>query len=159
MRTGPKLPRECRRSGRLIPHCGENAMRKAGHYPDIGDYALIGDCHAAALVSSDGSIDWCCLPRFDARSCFGRLLDWQLGGYCAITPADEECSQFRRYLGDTLVLETTFRTPGGEIRLIDCFTMRTGGRKEPYRQILRIAEGVRGRVPLQLRIAPRFDYG
>jgi GH15 family glucan-1,4-alpha-glucosidase len=134
-------------------------MRKAGRYPDIGDYALIGDCHAAALVSSDGSIDWCCLPRFDARSCFGRLLDWQLGGYCAITPSDEECSQFRRYLGDTLVLETTFRTPGGEARLIDCFTMHTGGRNDPYRQILRIIEGVRGRVPLHLRIAPRFDYG
>lgn len=134
-------------------------MRKAGLYPDIGDYALIGDCHSAALVSSDGSIDWCCLPRFDSRSCFGRLLDWQEGGYCAITPVEENYTQFRRYQGDTLVLETTFRTPGGEARLLDCFTMHVGGKTAPYRQILRIVEGVRGRVSLQLRLAPRFDYG
>ena len=134
-------------------------MQTPDPYPGIGDYALIGDCHSAALVSSDGSIDWCCLPRFDSRSCFGRMLDWELGGYCAITPADENCTQFRRYVGDTLVLETTFRTPGGEARLLDCFTMHTGGRTAPYRQILRIVEGVRGRVPMQLRVASRFDYG
>ena len=134
-------------------------MPTVERYPSIGDYALIGDCHAAALVSRSGSIDWCCLPRFDSRSCFGRLLDWDQGGYCAISPIDAHCSQFRRYIGDTMVLETTFRTPGGEARVLDCFTMRTGGKTAPYRQLLRIIEGVRGRVGMQLHIAARFDYG
>src|ERR1700760_3994136 len=55
-------------------------------YPPISDYALIGDCHTAALISRAGSVDWCCLPRFDSDSCFGRLLDWKQGGQFIITP-------------------------------------------------------------------------
>lgn len=134
-------------------------MPPTTHYPAIGDYALIGDCHAAALISRDGAIDWCCLPRFDSRSCFGRLLDWQLGGFCAVRPVDEQHATFRRYLDHSLVLETTIRTAGGEVRVLDCFTMRVGGKIAPYRQILRIIEGVRGRVEVAIQIAPRFDYG
>ena len=61
-------------------------MKRPGEYPPIADYALIGDCHSAALVSRQGSIDWCCLPRFDSDSCFGRLLDWSNGGYFQICP-------------------------------------------------------------------------
>jgi GH15 family glucan-1,4-alpha-glucosidase len=135
-------------------------MPECAPYPPIGDYALIGDCHAAALVSRAGSIDWCCLPRFDAASCFGRILDWAQGGYCSLAPEDgEQATSFRRYVDDTLVLETTFRTAGGEARLLDCFTMREGGKLAPYRQLLRVVEGTRGRVDLRLRVAPRFDYG
>lgn len=130
-----------------------------GPYPPISDYALIGDCHAAALVSRSGSIDWCCLPRFDQGSCFGRLLDWQKGGYCSITAAGDGQHSFRRYVDDTLVLETSLRTNGGEARLFDCFTMREGGKLAPYLQLLRIVEGVRGKVDLNLHISPRFDYG
>src|SRR5258705_12851937 len=72
----------------------------------IGDYALIGDCHSAALVSSAGSIDWCCLPRFDSDSCFGRLLDHEPGGHFSIAPAGAWTSR-REYRGDSLVLVTT----------------------------------------------------
>jgi len=58
----------------------------AADYPPIADYALIGDCHAAALVSRSGSVDWCCLPRFDSGACFARILDWEQGGCCEIRP-------------------------------------------------------------------------
>lgn len=129
-----------------------------GEYPPIGDYAFIGDGNSAALVSRDGSIDWCCLPRVDAGSCFGRLLDRERGGFCSITPQDE-VRPAREYVKDTLVLQTTFQTGGGEARLLDCFTVPEDGERYPYRQLLRIVEGVRGHVQFDLRVAPRFDYG
>jgi len=127
-------------------------------YPPIKDYGYIADCHSAALVSLFGSIDWCCMPRIDSGSCFGRLLDWEKGGYCLIAPSSRyEAS--RRYLDDTLVLETTFRTERGEARVLDCFTMREGGKHDPYQQILRIIEGIKGRMEFTLQVVPRFDYG
>ncbi len=128
-------------------------------YPQIGDYALIGDCHAAALISRSGSIDWCCLPRFDQGSCFGRILDWEKGGFCSLGTPQQDGPAFRRYIEQTLVLETLIHTNSGEARILDCFAMREGGKLDPYLQILRIAEGVRGRVDLRLHVAPRFDYG
>ena len=128
-------------------------------YPAIDDYALIGDCHTAALLSRAGSIDWCCAPRFDSASCFARLLDWHKGGYCAISPADGGHTSFREYVGNTLVVATTFRAHAGEAILYDCFTMRSGGKLAPRRQLLRIVEGVRGNIDFHLHIAPRFDYG
>src|SRR5204863_2428597 len=93
-------------------------------YPPIADYGLIGDCHGAALVSRAGSIDWCCLPRFDSGSCFGRLLDWESGGHCTVAPTGEPEDVHRAYVDDTLVLATTFRVAAGEARVIDCFTTR-----------------------------------
>ncbi|HJT37162.1 MAG TPA: glycoside hydrolase family 15 protein [Actinomycetota bacterium] len=123
----------------------------------IGDYALIGDCHSAALVSRDCSIDWCCTPRLDSPSVFGRLLDHERGGFCWIGCDDGEIT--RRYVGSTLVLETTIAAGGGEARLYDFFAMRRGGRDQPYRQLIRIVEGVRGRIDLQFKAQPRFDYG
>ena len=128
-------------------------------YPPIADYALIGDCHSAGLVSRSASIDWCCLPRFDSASVFGRLLDWDRGGYCRIEPAGDGYTSTRDYLENTLVLVTTLYAPGGEARLYDCFTMHPGGRSEPYRQLLRIVEGVRGEMALRVQVRPRFDYG
>jgi GH15 family glucan-1,4-alpha-glucosidase len=98
------------------------------------------------------------MPRLDAGSIFGRLLDRTRGGHCQIAPSAEH-DVSRRYLDDTLVLETTFAAEGGRCRLIDCFTMRRGGREEPHRQVLRVVEGVRGRVELDVRVAPRFNYG
>lgn len=134
-------------------------LRRAESYPPLSHYGLIGDCHTAALISLEGAIDWCCLPRLDSPSVFGRLLDWQKGGYCRLSPADVEFETERHYLGDTLVLATTFRVPSGRVRVIDFFAMRDGGRYEPYRQLIRMAEGVDGEVDMELMVAPRFDYG
>ncbi len=127
-------------------------------YPGIAEYGYIADCHSSALVSRFGSIDWCCMPRIDSGSCFGRILDWRRGGYCQIAPSKAYRSS-RRYLEDTLILQTTFRTRGAEARLTDCFTMRPGGRYHPYRQILRVLEGLRGEMEFRVEIVPRLDYG
>ncbi|MGO9495926.1 MAG: glycoside hydrolase family 15 protein [Solirubrobacteraceae bacterium] len=129
-------------------------------YPPIGDYALIGDCHSAALVAQDGSIDWCCLPRFDSGSAFGRLLGRQDAGHGSIVPTGEGPWEYTRsYLDDTLVLETTLRGPAGEARLLDCFVMRDDAVGTDARRIVRVLEGIRGSVEVEVRIAPRFDYG
>ncbi len=127
-------------------------------YPPIGDYGLIADGHSAALVSSSGSIDWCCMPRMDAASTFGRLLDWGTAGHFSISPGEARPNR-RAYVTDTMVLETTFSTNTGDARLLDCFTVREGGRTDPHRQLLRVVEGMRGRVDLDIDIVPRFDYG
>ncbi len=133
-------------------------------YQPIGDYGLIGDCHSAALVSRSGSIDWCCLPRFDSGSTFGRLLDAGHGGHCSIAPtgAASTSEATREYLDRSLVLQTTFVAADGEARLTDCFTIDgdAGSGSDPQtREIVRVIEGVRGSVELDIRIAPRFDYG
>jgi GH15 family glucan-1,4-alpha-glucosidase len=103
-------------------------------------------------------IDWCCLPRFDSDSCFGRLLDWDHGGYFAITPAGRHTSH-RKYLHDSLILITTFKSGGNEAQLIDFFTMRIGGRERPRRKLVRIIRGVRGRMDFNVGIVPRLDFG
>jgi GH15 family glucan-1,4-alpha-glucosidase len=133
-------------------------MSGDNRYLPIGDYALIGDGQSVALVSSAGSIDWCCLPRLDHGASFARLLDWDSGGFCSIHPADAgEAS--RRYVDDTLVLETTFRSGSGQARLLDCLTVNVDDPSAPYAQILRVVEGVTGRVDLCATIVARFDYG
>jgi pentatricopeptide repeat protein len=135
-------------------------VQASSPYPPIGDYALIGDCHASALISRTGSVDWCCLPRFDAGSAFGRLLDWERGGHCSITPTDKQAWEYsRRYLDDTLVLETVLKGGSGELRVLDCFTVQPDSEASDERQLLRVIEGLRGSVELELRVAPRFDYG
>jgi GH15 family glucan-1,4-alpha-glucosidase len=128
-------------------------------YPEISDYGFVADCHAVALVSRRGSIDWCCLPRVDSDTCFGRLLDWRRGGYFSIAPEDGSSAVSRRYLDGSLVLETRFATAAGEVRLLDCFAMRPGGREAPFRQLLRVVEGIRGTVRMAIEIVARFDYG
>lgn len=134
-------------------------MAKDTPYPSIGDYALIADSNSAALVSRDGSIDWCCIQRIDAGSCFGRLLDWERGGFCSLCAVGNDQEPSRRYLEDTLVLETTFRAAGGIARLYDFFALPASREHYPYRNLIRIVEGVSGHVELDLEIVPRFDYG
>jgi GH15 family glucan-1,4-alpha-glucosidase len=128
-------------------------------YPPIEDYALIADSNSTALVSRAGSIDWCCIQRLDAGSCFGRLLDWEKGGFCSISPKDGSGNTSRRYLDETLVLETTFHADGGVARLYDFYALPSSTPEYPHRQLIRILEGVSGSVEFDLRIVPRFDYG
>jgi GH15 family glucan-1,4-alpha-glucosidase len=130
----------------------------AQRYPPIGDYALLADCFSSALVSRAGSVDWCCLRRFDAASSFGRILDWQRGGFFALTPVDLLATR-RRYRGDSMVLETTFETSSGRARVVDAFAMRRGGSAEPRHQLLRVLEAVEGEVDVEVVFEPRFDYG
>jgi GH15 family glucan-1,4-alpha-glucosidase len=127
--------------------------------PAIGSYGLIGDCHSAALVSSEGSIDWCCLPRFDSGSCFGRLLDRDRGGYCAVSLKGRTGPASFSYLQDTLVLESVLHGSQGTARLLDFFAMHEGGAREPRRELVRIVECERGSADVSFRVAPRFDYG
>ncbi len=127
--------------------------------PSIADYGLIGDCQSAALVSSDGSIDWCCLPRFDSASCFGRLLDRDRGGFCAITMDGGTRSRTSRYVDDTLVLDTRLEGAEGTIKVTDFFAMRDGGALDPRRELIRIVECVNGSAEVNVEVTPRFDYG
>jgi GH15 family glucan-1,4-alpha-glucosidase len=135
-------------------------------YPSIADYGLIGDCTTAALISREGSIDWCCLPRFDSGSAFGRLLDWRRGGYCSVSPARARgWKTAREYLNNTLVLATTYQSAGGQVKLTDALLLGDPRAKvvprDPRRgpEILRVIEGERGMMDMEVTVAPRFDYG
>ncbi len=128
--------------------------------PPISGYGLIGDCHSAALVSEQGSIDWCCLPRFDSGSCFGRILDRERGGFCAVSVKGATgASASHSYLEDTLVLETVIAGAQGTVRLLDFFSMREHGALDPRRELIRIVECQRGSAEVRFEVAPRFDYG
>jgi GH15 family glucan-1,4-alpha-glucosidase len=120
----------------------------------IEDYALIGDTHTAALVSRAGSIDWLCLPRFDSPACFAALLGDERHGRWLLAPAGQAREVRRRYIGDTLVLETEHRTDDGVVRVLDCMPPR---QQDP--DVTRVVEGVRGRVPMRMELTIRFDYG
>src|SRR5919201_30242 len=104
----------------------------ATEYPPISDYALIGDCHGGALVSRDGSIDWCSFHRFVASPGFSRLLDLEKGGHFRIAPRDPYHST-RRYLPGTNVLETRFDTESGAITVTDLVPVATHGGHPDHR--------------------------
>jgi GH15 family glucan-1,4-alpha-glucosidase len=133
---------------------------RAPSQPPISDYGLLGDGHGAALVSHQGSIDWCCMPRLDSASCFGRLLDWGRGGHCSIEGRGRNPRVAGRgYVGSSLVLESTLRSDGGEAKLRDCMTVVEEERPLERCEIVRLVEGVRGAFELEVRLEPRFDYG
>jgi len=116
---------------------------------------LIGDLQAAALVGRNGAIDWLCLPRFDSASCFSALLGDDRHGRWLVAPADQVRADSRRYRPGTLVLETDLETSEGAVRLIDFMPRRAKG---PPR-VMRIVEGLRGRVPMRMELSLRPDYG
>jgi GH15 family glucan-1,4-alpha-glucosidase len=131
-------------------------------FPEISDYGLIGDCRTAALVSSCGSIDWCCFPHFDSPSFFGAILDRRNGGFFSIAPAGRFSSK-QRYIEDTNVIETLFETGSGRIRVLDLFAVTTENQKRrqfwPDHEILRIVEGLSGEAAVEMRFVPRPNYG
>ena len=120
----------------------------------IEDYALIGDCHSAALVGRDGSIDWLCWPRFDSSPCFAALLGTPKHGRWRIAPAGVQTCVRRAYRGHTLVLDTEFETPEGAVTLVDFMPIRT-----TQCGLVRLVIGRRGRLQMDLELILRFDYG
>jgi GH15 family glucan-1,4-alpha-glucosidase len=120
----------------------------------IEDYGFLSDTQTAALVSREGSIDWLCMPRFDSGAFFARLLGGDENGFWQIAPKGGAAQIRHRYRGDTLILETEFETADGCVRLIDSMPIR--GR---YPDVVRIVEGVRGRVEMEMSLVIRFDYG
>ena len=123
----------------------------------IEDYALLGDMQTAALVGRDGSIDWLCLPRFDSPACFTRLLGTEDHGYWRIAPSQSagKADVTRHYQGDTLILQTEWRTATGTVRLTDFMPPRDGG--PPV--LTRVVEGVHGRVDMECDLRIRLGYG
>ena len=120
----------------------------------IEDYALLGDLQTAALVSREGSVDWACFPRFDSGACFAALLGTPQHGRWLLAPQESVLSTERRYLPDTLILETTHTTASGQVRVIDFMPPRG---EAP--DIVRIVEGISGQVTLHSELIVRFDYG
>ena len=120
----------------------------------IEDYALIGNTRTAALVGRDGSIDWFCVPRFDSAACFAALLGTRENGRWLIAPRGKVIHTRRHYRENTLVLETLFETATGVVRLVDCMPLWEG-----RTDIIRVVEGVRGRVPMHMELVLRCGYG
>ena len=120
----------------------------------IEDYAVIGDTHTVALVGRNGSIDWLCLPSFDSGACFAALLGEPRHGRWLLAPQGEVKGSRRHYRDGTLVLDTELDADEGTVRLVDFMPHR-----EDAPALIRIVEGVRGRVPMRMELVMRFDYG
>lgn len=120
----------------------------------IEDYAIVGDTQTIAVISNTGSVDWMCVPRFDSGACFAALLGTKDHGHWSIRPRDPVRAIRRRYRDGTMILETELETADGAIRLIDFMPVRG-----PEPDLVRIVEGVRGRVPVEMELMIRYDYG
>jgi GH15 family glucan-1,4-alpha-glucosidase len=131
-------------------------LQRVGGYAPISSYAAIGDGRTVALVADDGSIDWLPLPELDCPSVLSAVLDAERGGRFALAPALPYAFE-RRYLPGTNVLETTFSTDRGRVRVGDAMTLPSGG-LGPLREISRRVEGLEGRVPMSWSVEPRFGY-
>ncbi len=151
----PHVRREEQGMRRVSGSAGSSGSdRRQGTSTPIEDYALLSNLRTAALVSRDGSVDWLCLPRFDSAACFAALLGRPEHGRWLIAPSGEAKSVQRRYLPETLVLETIFETEGGAVRLVD---FMPPGRDETV--LARIVEGLEGEVEISTELVLRFEYG
>ncbi|MFL5861285.1 MAG: trehalase-like domain-containing protein, partial [Solirubrobacteraceae bacterium] len=131
-------------------------------FQPIASYGLLADCNSAALVDLDGSVGWLCLPRYDSPAVFARILDRE-GGHWSITPTGTYRSE-RRYRDGSLVIETTFITESGSIKLTDAMAFAEGQRHHELglaapHMLLRLVQGLSGEVELELELAPRPEYG
>src|ERR687897_1915867 len=120
----------------------------------IEDYGIVGDLQAAALIGRDGAIDWMCLPRFDSPACFAALLGDERHGSWRLGPAAGGACTRRQYREGTLILETEWDLPEGQVRVIDFMPPR-GDQAD----LVRIVEGISGNVPMTTELRLRFDYG
>src|ERR1044071_10337396 len=126
-------------------------------YPPIADHGLIGDLQTAALVTTDGSIDWFCCPRFDSPSVFGAILDDERGGRFRVRPTGVDYTTKQMYHPDSAALITRFFTADGVGEVVD-FMPITGSRVTDRHRIVRLMRCVRGHMRFEVEIAPRFDY-
>src|SRR5690348_12688607 len=117
-------------------------------------YGLIGDATTVALVSRSGSLDWLCLPRIDSDACFAQLLGTNRHGYWSLRPAARVLRIDQHYRGETLILETDVVCEGGRVRVIDFMPPGSG-----VHDVIRIVEGVEGKVPMHCDLKARFGYG
>ncbi|GAM50011.1 glycoside hydrolase family 15 protein [Nocardia seriolae] len=128
------------------------------NYPPIADHGLIGDLQTAALVATDGTVDWYCCPRFDSPTVFAALVDHERGGHCRVQPAQRPFHSRQMYFPDTAILVTRFMTDVGTGEVID-FMPVTGGDSTDRHRLVRMLRCVRGHITFELDIAPSFDYG
>ena len=140
----------------------------SAHFPAIGSYAFLSDCHTSALVAPDGSIEWFCAPRFDSPSVFGSLLD-RTAGHFRFAPFDETAPLSRRYEPGTLVLETTWSTETGWVVVRDVLSISAWAEQGGPRELMtghetdhclvRLVKCIDGEVDMELTCQPRFNYG
>ena len=128
------------------------------NYPPIADHGLIGDLQTAALVTTDGTVDWFCCPRFDSPSIFASLLDHRKGGHFALHAIDD-CVTKQMYLPDTAVLVTRFLSDKGVAEVMDFMPIEKAGVVTDHHRLARAVRGIRGELEFEADIRPRFDYG
>src|SRR5947209_17704480 len=153
----PLVSRHTPRGCTAVRRGTSSSMREADRFPPVRDLAAIGDKRTIALVARDGTLEWMCVAGFDGDPVFASLLDRRRGGRFALAPADAFEAR-RRYLPDTNVLETTFATSTGEVRVTDALTLASES-ATPYTELVRRIDGVAGRVELAWHLEPRFDFG